>query len=532
MVGRPGVIAIVLVLVALLVFSLYAGFVQLGVVPAGPTNGNLTVSGTGSPVNAGVYGLNVRNDDPLPTNPSQLLSSTPSTYLRWPGGILGEKTDAVNNTVYQYGGGSAPATVTTQQFISLCISINCKAIIQLPLEIDSPGTAAYEVSYIEHQLGFRPAYWELGNEPAGWSCFGVLWKNWGSACSGGSGGPSAFAQETKQYIQAVRNVDPTAQFIGLGGTGQGSGNNVEWITPLEQVNGPNLAAISIHSYVDGGGPAEATLSGFFSGLASQYALPNILIQARQAISVACSTCNTQVFVTEMGSANGGGSYGQYIGTYYDALFLAAEITQGLNFQAGDINAFAWNQQSSGWWNGATTGPKQTLYANILSLLGSTELNATVSSSQGVYTASTDGGGYTQVLIVNTNSAQASVNLAGSNLPDLNPVSTLWTWTSSSNPVKGTVATNGTITLSGYSLAVLIDQGTPACTLAVCILVSPTPTPAPVLFGIPLEWLEGAILILGAGLAVWLMPGYYKLISVPLVAGAIILFVYSIAVVGS
>ena len=428
---RAGLIAISLILVAALIISLYAGAVQLGVVPQGATSGNLSVSASGNPVNPGIYGVNVRSNDPEPTNAATLISQTPISYLRYPGGIIGERENLTTNAVYNYGGGQSTATFTTSSFINLCIQTGCKAIIQLPLEINSPSTAAFEVNFIEADLHFRPAYWELGNEPGGWSCFNSAWTKWPAGCNGGTDSID-FAQETKLYIAAVRSVDPSAQFVGLGGTGAGSGNNVQWITPLEEVNGPNLAAISIHSYVDGSGPAAATLSGFFSGLSSQYAVPNILLQARQAILAVCSTCSTQVFITEMGSANGGGSYGQYIGTYYDALFLAAEITEGLNFQAQDINAFAWNQQSAGFWNGQSVGPKETLYSTILSLMGTTEYNATVSGSPGVYTASTEQGGYTQVLIVNTNGATANVALAGSQLPTVNPTATLWAWTSSAS----------------------------------------------------------------------------------------------------
>jgi len=531
MAGRVGLAIVAVVLLVLLVASLYAGFFQLGIVPAGPVSGDLKISGpkTGTPIAPGFWGINVRSIDSSPSNTAQLLGATPMNYWRYPGGIVGERMDYSTDTIYGYGGGTSTPGFALPDFISACLSSGCHAILQLPLEINSPSTGAKEVQFVENNLGFKPAYWELGNEPGGWSCFGVPWANWGSACIGGTD-PGTFAQVTKNYISAVRGVDPTAQFIGLGGTGQGSGNNVQWITPLEQVDGPNLAAISIHSYVDGSGPPAATLSGFFSGLASTHDLPNILSEARGAITSACHTCSTQVFVTEMGSANGGGSYGQYLGTYYDALFLAAEITEGLNSRAANLDPFAWNVGSGGFLNGQTPGPKYVLASVVFSKLGTTQLNSTVGGASGVYTVATFTSSATQVLAVNTNTAStANIALAGSGLPSTNSA-TLWTWTSSQgSPVSSTVSTNTTLSLPPTSLGLVVANGAPNCN---CNVTYTSPSSGPSFAGIPLEWIEGGVLIVAGGLAVWLLPGRWKLVAIPLFAGAIVLFVFSVAVTGS
>src|SRR5271157_2674928 len=186
-------------------------------VPVVGAPAQLRVSGAELPVSPAFYGVGVQVGTPLSSDTVSLLSGTPIHFIRYPDGKSGDRMDLVNGTVYTPGeANTTPAAVTLTDFVSACEAIDCKAIIELPLEIDSPGTAAYEVSYIENSLHFDPAYWELGNEPGGWTCYGTPWSDWQSGCTGGTD-PTSYAQEAGAYITAVRAIDPPAQFVGLGG---------------------------------------------------------------------------------------------------------------------------------------------------------------------------------------------------------------------------------------------------------------------------------------------------------------------------
>ncbi|MGD1100203.1 MAG: hypothetical protein ABR888_07695 [Thermoplasmata archaeon] len=455
----------------LAVLAVAVSFVLLAVyVPAAPsapivaTPAQLKVSGAETPVSAAFYGVGIQVGTPLSSDTASLLSGTPIHYIRFPDGKSGDRMDLVNGTLYTPGEANAtqPA-VTLPDFISACEAIDCQAIIQLPLEIDSPGTAAYEVNYIENSLHFDPAYFELGNEPGGWTCYGTPWADWGSGCTGGTD-PTTYAQEVGTYISAVRAVDPSAQFVGLGGTGSGNSNDSSWIAPLEEEDGHNLAAISIHSYVDDHipSPDTVTLSNFFTGLSSPSSIPNILTSARQAVRAACPTCSTQVFVTEMDAVSGGQPLGSYLPTFYNGVFFAAEVTQGLNFQASNIDPFTWESEESGLITSSGPAARYTVESAFLSRLGPDEFNATVNIS-GVYVAVTGGNGSTELLLVNTNtSTSVNVLLTSSGL-GLSGVADLWTWTSSeSSPSESTpsAALLSSILLPPMSVELVTASGSP------------------------------------------------------------------------
>src|SRR4029077_6850449 len=110
-----------------------------------------------------------------------------------------------------------------------------------PAEIDSPSTAAYDVAYTEQVLQFRPAYWEIGNEPAIWTHFQLPWSEWAPA-QNLNATPVQFAQVVQRYVTAIHAVDPSAAIIGLGGVGTGAYGETPWITSTVRLNGPNLSA--------------------------------------------------------------------------------------------------------------------------------------------------------------------------------------------------------------------------------------------------------------------------------------------------
>lgn len=519
-------IAAAVVVVLVLIAGTYFGLSALGLIP-GSVTGTLQTSGTTTALSPTFFGVNIRNDATEPANAGTLLAASGITTLRYPGGIIAERTDLSTNTIYSYSGGTSAARFGTASFVQLCESIRCHAIIELPVEIDSPSTAAHEVSYVEGTLGFHPAYWELGNEPAGWPCFGAAWSEWGSGCSGGTN-PTQFAEVTLAYAQAIRAVDPAAQFIGLGGTGVGSGSNVEWLTPLETTAGHYLAAVSVHSYVDGtsGG---STLASFFAGLSSRYALPFVLQTAQAAVASACASCHTTVFVTEMNAANGGN---QYLGTYYDALFDAAEVTQGLNFGAGSLDLFAWiNDGFSFVQSSGSTLPQYTLFADVLShMRGSLVANATASGASGVYVGTVEGGGAVETLVVNANTAStASVSTSGSGLAPGFPID-LYTWASGdAAPVEKQTTLPASLSLPALSLALVV--GVEGSGGGGGFSSSP-PAGVPSFFGVSVYYFAAAGLLVMAVLVGIFLPGGLRLLALPLVAVGALFVVLAVLTPGS
>lgn len=380
------------------------------------------------------WGVNVRLDNSFGPTQGNQVKATPVQYLRYPGGSVGERYNySTNKEISDSGGQSTPKT-SISQFISECALIQCHSILQLPAEINSSTTAAFQVKYIEQTLGFMPAYWEIGNEPAAWNHYNIAWASWQNTDNVNTT-PVVFGKLVLKYVTAIRAVDPGAQIIALGGTGQGSSNNVPWIKQVVKYSGTNLSAVSIHSYVGGNGVTPATLTGFFRGLnttATAFAIPNLVKIDRAAILTQCPGCtNVKLFITEYAAANGGGTYATFLPTFYNALFMAGEAIQSLIYNVSNEDYFAFNNSFQGSWFVNSAAPTFTyyLYSMILARLGTTVYNTTnLSSTAGdVYALSTGNATERQVLIVNANQTQTlSVNFTGSGFP-VTGSGKLYTW---------------------------------------------------------------------------------------------------------
>jgi len=423
--------------------------------PQGPiVPATLTISPRSHSIPSTFYGVGIQLGTSLSSDSPSLLRSTPIVSLRYPDGSEGDATDLVNNTIYAPGYvNTTSSRVTLPEFIATCRAINCSAIVILPLEIDEPGTAAYEVRYIEDTLDFTPAYWELGNEPGGWTCFGTPWVDWATGCTGGTNA-TEYAAEVARYIAAIRPIDPDARFLGLGGT-----DGPEWITPLEEEDGPQLAGISLHSYVDDLLPStsDLSLSNFFAGLSASNSLPNLIATSRAAILAACSSCSTVIYFTEMESVSLGQPLATYLPTFYNAVFFAAEMIQGLNSPATSIEPFTWESDVDGLITSQGPAPRYVVESTFLSRLGSIVAPANV-SFPGVYaTYATTGSGGTEMLLVNTNvTDRVNVTLPEGSFGTSLPIDE-WSWSSGdAAPVESGVSNAASVLVPPLSI-VLLDQ---------------------------------------------------------------------------
>jgi hypothetical protein len=361
------------------------------------------------PVSPAFWGLNVEPAAPFNLSDGANVAATPIAYIRFPGGELGEQFNyTTNEVVSAVSGAMSPANTSIEQFIATCESIHCHSILQLPAEINSSSTAAYFVAYIERTLGFHPDYWEIGEAPGGWTHYDQPWSQWSSTSTNIT--PEPFAVLVHQYIPAIRVVDPSTPIIALGIAAGVSDLARPWVKDLAQLDGPELAAISLHSYAGRQGTTAASLSDFMASLRGPYSLPNVLVQDAAYIRDACPTCvNLKVFVDEDNAAYGHGTFGPFLSTFNDTLFLAAEATQGLNFHAVNIDWFAYDTHYGGAWQ-QTAGHLQSqyyLFRDLLTRLGNQTLPTNVTGLPDVFAATTKNASGASDLVVNANTTTSA-----------------------------------------------------------------------------------------------------------------------------
>jgi hypothetical protein len=379
---------------------------------------NLTVATKGSAGNipAGYFGINLRVEYPPAVAPGSALRGTPISYARWPGGQVGERLDALHGIVYGDQGTTTPAASNLSEFVAWCRSTGCRSILQLPLEIDNASYAAQEVGYVTRTLGFEPSYWELGNEPAGWTHFGIPWTMW-NTLQNSSPTDVQYAEEVHGYIAAIRAVDASARFLGLGGFGEGAAGVPAWLQELASVDGANLSGYSLHVYPAGNASnVSASLGGFFGTLNSTSSIPYQLPAARTAIAAGCKACgNPPIFVDELGAAIEGGAYDGYMGSYPEVPYIATELIQGLRQNVTSTELFAYESSYPGSLVDPTTGnanPIAVLYDQFLPNLPSRILATSLTVAvPGLFTLASEdpSGGNLSVLVVNTNADAVELN---------------------------------------------------------------------------------------------------------------------------
>ncbi len=379
----------------------------VGSVFGSPQNLTVLPSALAGPIPSSYFGVDLRVEYPPTGSPGVNLSGTPIHWVRWPGGDVGERLDALNDRIYNENGSITSDPTTLTAFVSWCKSVGCGAIIQLPTEIDDPSYAASEVQYIAQQLDFTPEYYELGNEPALWTHFEIPWADW-NASQEVNATPSAYAEVVVQYVQEIHAVDPSARILGLGGLGTGAYGETTWIRAIAEAAGTEVAGYSVHVYPAGGTTnATASLGAFFDSLTDASSISSRIPPDRAALASACPSCADEPFlVTELGSGNAGGPYDGLMASYAEVPYIAALLIQGLEQNVTNTDLFAYESTYNGSFYtppSSAPHPVELLYADLLPLLG--EERVVVSPSAvvpGFYTVATTGGpgGALTVLAVN------------------------------------------------------------------------------------------------------------------------------------
>jgi hypothetical protein len=407
----------------------------------GPVNVILILSPTTTPLSPLFWGTTVSAHANLLPTEASLIESTPANVLVWPGANAGDAYDWRNDTIHELNGVRLKPQLNESQFVTLCLAVRCTAIFQVPGEINSSSTAAAMVDYTESTLHFHPAYWEIGNEPALWRAWNVPWNRWSLANATATAPlPGAYAWLVKQYISAMRAVDPTIRIIGLPGVGKGNYALSQWVKDTVSVNGPNLSAIAIHEYPANGNLSGLSLTQYYATLHDRASIPSRVPLIRHWISSACSSCNISLFLTEIGSAVSKWSYARIAAGFPGVLEMAAQMTQAMSLSLTNVDQYASVFDTVNSWielNG-TERPLYGLYSSILPHLGTLVDNVSVSASvsgltQSIYAIATlapSAGNRSDLLVVNTNTTTNATFFPV--LPGgVSSPTEVWTWVNNS-----------------------------------------------------------------------------------------------------
>ncbi len=400
------------------------------------------------------WGVNVVATDAFDSADAAQISATPATFLRFPGGGLGDEFNYTSGVVTNPSGTTYTANTSTQAFISACQKIHCHAILQLPAEINEPQTAAYYASYVVNTLRFQPSFWEIGNSPPSWTHFGVPWSNWATQ-TGPTLTPLLFAQLVGKYITAIQTVDPRGHFIAFGAA---AGSYIKpWVTELASLDGPNLTGIAIHSYIFGTAPVNPTWAQLLANLNGPYALATQVTATRGYIEAACPSCSTRVFVTEANVAEVN-NYSGLDPSFAGTLYIAADLVQALQVRLTNLDWFCFECNFSGTWINQTHHVEEqyTLASKMMTHMGNETLPTTVSGPSTFYATATYGSSGLVLLMVNVNlTTSVSVNLAHTGILSGSPALRVRWTNGSNNPGSTNVTLGSTVTVPALSIEMLV-----------------------------------------------------------------------------
>ncbi|MCI4355950.1 MAG: hypothetical protein L3K18_02240 [Thermoplasmata archaeon] len=406
-----------------------------GVAGLAPRAVNFSLSGSPLTLPSEFWGATAPVDAGIVANESDFIQATPARFLVWPGGGFGERYDPIAGILHGGGRAAGPAASNETAFIGLCRAVGCHAIFQVPGEINSSTLAARIVSYTENTLGFRPDYWEIGNEPALWRHFDLPWTLWNHTQAIGTT-PNAYAEEVNAYGQAMRAVDPTIRILGLPGAGAGGQAEDTWFAAVAARDGAWIAGLAIHAYPAGIGPTAPSLSGFLGSLTDPNSLPSRIPRDRAVLNASCGRCGSlPLFVTELGSAVLSGTYDPYVEGFPDAVFLGAEVVQAVELNLTNIDTFAVRFGNPGSWENLSFAvrPSYTLFSELLARLGRVVQPLRVSGGVGgVYALEATRPGAPQVtdlLVVNANATSAIQLPPGSTPGFPGGPAEMWAWDS-------------------------------------------------------------------------------------------------------
>jgi hypothetical protein len=482
---------------------------------------------TGFPISPVFWGTTVSPRARLIPGEGTLINATPTEIIVWPGAQSGEDYNPMNNSIYtahktvtevltkeglkketETTHTWEDASTTEAEFVQWCESIQCKAIFQVPGEIEDAATAAWVVNYTEEvgqiydpaigrnitKLGFHPAYWEIGNEPQLWKLANYSWRTWPV----GNGTlptlkvtPTQYASLVYSFTIAMRNVDSNIKIIGLPAAGRPDPYPVQdWVTPVVAIDGGlDISGVAYHSY-----PAsrigDPTLQNYYAAINGSAGLngrvadvrAGILAGTEQANTTCSAACgrNIGVYVTEFGTALSHQVYGHFSTGFPGALDFAAQIPEAIDLNVSNVDVFGAVFNTNNSWLNLTgvVRPSYTLFSEILNHLGNVAFQASLrtppqfdggNTSLGgnlysLATVDTKSANRADLLVVNLNTSTSvsfspQLPLLGGGTISSGTPAELWEWQGNVNSSAGWV--NATVTpTTSAPVAVYLMHGLP------------------------------------------------------------------------
>lgn len=455
--------------------------------PAGPNNSETATGPATSTVAGASSGTSITVGTYLPgrTAPSLGLGygsvgwnstmeawyeNTTVQYVRWPDGTLSDGLNWTTNS-----GELGTPGVSLSGFVTQCKAVDCKAILTLPMEIDSPSTDAYFVEYVEDTLHFTPAWFELGNEPADWSHFGCgMWSDWASCADGTNATPATYAAMLPSVVSAIRAVDPSTPISCMGGDGESMApypnSQVAWTRSVFAVEGEGCQGISVHVYPMCDSDYTPVSDFLFyhdtvygcNGNETQF-----VDEALDGIAEGCPACTgIEILGTENNVVPGDPQLADYkdqLAGFPEVLAVGTELLMAANAGESLFNYFEFANGAPDNWvsefsacGGATCRLQDSyyLYSDILKHMpfgnpSAAWLDVSQSSGPGmVFYGATELGDQWTLLVLNLNvSYAADLTLSGSGFPTSGAF-TYYEW--NNNTTKYPVVSTGS-TFSSYDL---------------------------------------------------------------------------------
>jgi hypothetical protein len=199
-----------------------------------------------------------------------LLRADGVRVMRYPGGSIAENFHWQTNTLDD---GSNAGTDTFDKFMQAVQQVGATPISSVNYGSGTPEEAAAWVKYANITRHYHIRYWEIGNEPYGNGTYGASWETDKHAL-----GPTSYADNYLQFIQAMKAVDPfiqTGLFLTAPGNwpdGQTSASSSQpWNDTVLPIACSSANFVSIHWYPQG--PTGETDAGLLAAPANGESTP-------------------------------------------------------------------------------------------------------------------------------------------------------------------------------------------------------------------------------------------------------------------
>ncbi|MCI4336453.1 MAG: hypothetical protein L3K17_04560 [Thermoplasmata archaeon] len=389
------------------------------------------------------------------TNQGLFYNSTPITWYRLTGG--GDGYDPTNQTSYippPSGVGHYVASpgelVNFTAFKSWCNSRTprCEWLSYLPAEENNTTYAVHYAEWFHTVLNFAPTLWEFGNEPAGWTHYGINLTDW-STRDNSQPTNEDYATMVQDYITAVSAVYPHDKFVGIESS---CACDPSFISETASEVGTQVVAMAYHDF-PGSNASTTNLSQFYWALTTKSNITNSSAHFRSLIAPACPSCARLPVQLGAYQAGPSGNLSPFAATYAGAPFVAASVIQSLLSNQSMFTLFA-----SGSLFNTTTGNisaqgylYQRIFANMT--MGTDyPIGFSTPSIGGLFGILIRNGTHQSMLLVNTN---VSYGVGLGWLPSVFPVGvtgSIYAW----SPLTSTPTVRSGVLLP--KTLVLVSQG--------------------------------------------------------------------------